>query len=83
MSKMVNVTTLADILAARKAGCGPVPLTKHGPPMGYEILNALAEVFDLPMDCTGLDIHVRIDDVLRISVHRIAFVETKEPGKLA
>lgn len=78
---MVNVTTLADILQMVKEGRGPIPLGRSGPPMGYELLNALAEVLDLPMDCYGVDIHIRIDDVLKIAVHRIGFVETKDkPG---
>lgn len=62
----VSIVTLREILKRP----GQAPVSRRVPQMGHELLNALAEVFDLPLDCYGLDISVRVDGPVKIAIHR-------------
>lgn len=61
---------VVDVTALRDCFVRSVPFQRNSVPLGRDVLNALAEIFDLPLDCFGLDISIRIDEVLKISVHR-------------
>ena len=67
--RIIDVATLADCLG------GIVPIVRGVPEVGHTALNKLAEIFDLPMDCYGLDISIRIDEPVKVSVHRYPTVK--------
>lgn len=46
--------------------------------IGYAALNALAEHFGLPEDCCGLDIHMPVDGVVTLTVHRVLLQQEKD-----